>query len=106
MDGDGLDDVLIGAFGNDDSGYDAGKVYLILGSSLGSNTPLGSNTEIEPSDADYSFVGENAWDHASSSVSSAGDVNGDGLDDMLVGAPNNDDAGEHTGKAYVILGGF
>jgi hypothetical protein len=54
--------------------------------------------------ADYSFVGENWYDRAGYSVSSAGDVNGDGLDDLLVGANGNDDGGSYAGKAYLILG--
>ena len=74
--GDGLDDLLVGAYDNDDGG----TAYLILGSSLG------STAEIDLSDADYSFVGETSSDFAGCSVSGAGDVDGDGLDDLLVGA--------------------
>ena len=98
VDGDGLDDLLVGATGNDDGGSDAGKAYLILGASLG------STSEIDLSLADYSFVGEKSDDYAGRSVSSAGDVDGDGLDDLFVGAFNNDDGGGHAGKAYLILG--
>jgi hypothetical protein len=83
VDGDGLSDLLIGAYGNDDGGTSAGKAYLILGSSLG------SSPTIDLSLADYSFVGENGDDHAGSSVSNAGDVDGDGLEDILVGAPSD-----------------
>ena len=98
VDGDGLDDLLVGAYGNNDEGPNAGKVYLVLGASLG------SSSSIELSAADYSFVGENRWDNAGRSVSSAGDVDGDGLDDLLVGADYNDDGGESAGKVYLILG--
>ena len=98
VDGDGLGDLLVGAYGNDDGGADAGKAYLILGASLG------STSEIDLSLADYSFVGELSGDSAGHSVSSAGDVDGDGLDDLLVGAIFNDDGGNKAGKAYLILG--
>ena len=53
--------------------------------------------------ADYKLVGEVTRDSAGVSVSSAGDVDGDGLDDVLVGA-DGDTTGEATGAAYVILG--
>ena len=97
VDGDGLDDVLIGAYQNDDGGLRAGKAYLFLASSLG------SSNIIDLSQADYFFIGENADDYAGRSVSSAGDVDGDGLSDILIGAYQNDDGGGAAGKAYLIL---
>ena len=97
VDGDGFDDILIGAHYNNDGGADAGKSYLILGSSLGISS-------VDLSSADYSFIGEGAYDYAGSSISSAGDVNGDGLDDILIGAYNNDAGGTDAGKSYVIFG--
>jgi hypothetical protein len=98
VDGDGLDDVLVGAYGNDDGGSYAGAVYVVLGSSLGTSSTIDLST------ADYKLVGENASDYAGRSVSSAGDVDDDGLDDLLIGAPYNDDGGSNTGAAYIILG--
>ena len=79
VDGDGLDDLLVGAYGRDEGGSSAGKTYLILGASLG------ANPTIDLSAADYAFIGEAAGDNSGRSVSSAGDVDGDGLDDLLVG---------------------
>ena len=93
VDGDGRDDILIGAGGNDDGGNDAGKSYLILGSSLG------TSSTVDLSDADYAFTGENSGDRAES-TSSAGDVDGDGRDDILIGAGT----GGAAGVAYLILG--
>ena len=97
VDGDGLDDLLIGATGNDDGGTGAGKTYLILGSTAA------SGGSFNLSQADASFVGENAND-SSGWVSSAGDVDGDGLDDLLIGANGNDDGGGGAGKTYLFFG--
>jgi hypothetical protein len=98
VDGDGLDDVLVGAFFNDEGGSKAGAAYIILGSSLG------TSSTIDLSIADYKLVGESIKDYAGHSVSSAGDVDGDGLDDVLVGASLDDDGGGSAGAAYIILG--
>ena len=100
VDGDGLDDLFVGAFANDAGGTNAGKAYLILGSSLAAST----STTIDLSNADFAFIGESANDSAGSSVSTAGDVDGDGLDDIIVGAPYNDAGTNDAGKAYLILG--
>ena len=98
VDGDGKDDLLIGARWNDSAGIEAGKVYLVLGESLGSTSNLSLG------DADYTFAGEGSEDDAGHFVAGAGDVDGDGKDDLLVGAPFNDDGGSGAGRAYLVLG--
>ena len=99
VDGDGFADILIGSRENDDGGNRAGKAYLILASSLG------SSTTIDLADADYAFVGESASDYAGQSVSSAGDVDGDGLVDLAVGAYGSwySDGGSGRGQVYVLF---
>ena len=73
VDGDGLDDLLMGApiaAGAEDW---MGRTYLLLGSNLG------STREIDLSPTEYSFVGENTHDFAGGAVAGAGDVDGDGV---------------------------
>ena len=65
---------------------------------------MASGGSFDLSLADASFVGENANDLSGYSVSSAGDVDGDGLDDLLIGAYGNDDEGNYAGKTYLIFG--
>ena len=94
FDGDGYEDVLIGApyYGSNNTG----AAYLICGDS----SPLES---ITLSDANFIFEGEEANDYAGWSVSSAGDVNNDGYDEILIGAPY---AGiGDNGAAYLVFGG-
>ena len=97
VDGDGLDDLLIGAgYADNDGLYYVGRSYLVLGSSLA------GTTTIELASADYIFVGEGASANAGLSLQSAGDVDGDGLADILIAprVPAND---SEAGKAYLIL---
>ncbi len=93
---DTYQDILIGSTGNDDAGAGAGAVYLIYGqaSALASAS---LSTAIE-------FTGEAAGDAAGNSVSGAGDINGDGYSDFLIGAPLNDEAGADAGAAYLVYG--
>ncbi len=95
VDGDGYEDILLGAPRNDDAGEDAGKIYTILGRTGGWPTDLGN--------ADLAFTGEFTGDQLSV-VAAAGDTNGDGYDDFLLGAPYNDDTGNEAGKVYLLHG--
>ena len=98
VNGDGYDDILIGAHYNDHVGEDAGQTYLIFGKASG----WAMDTDLSASDA--SFLGEDQEDRSGLSVSGAGDVNGDGYDDVLIGAYLDDDGGSAAGQTYLILG--
>jgi hypothetical protein len=91
--GDGYDDVLVGANYNNVSGTNSGRVYLYYGGASMDNV------------ADMLMNGEVDYDYFGYSVSGAGDVNGDGFDDFIVGAHLNDEAYSSGGKAYLYLGG-
>ncbi|MBU1708971.1 MAG: integrin alpha, partial [Proteobacteria bacterium] len=90
VNGDGFDDMLIGAYGADS---EAGKTYVVYGSSVLADKNLSA--------ADATFSGEVAGDKSGNSVSGAGDVNGDGFDDLLIGAYGAD---SNTGKTYLLYG--
>jgi len=99
VNGDGYDDFLIGAYGNDDGVFGGGAAYLILGRPA---ADWGQGFDLAHTDA--SFLGEASEDYAGSAVSGAGDVNGDGLDDFIIGADGNDEAASWAGQVYLILG--
>ncbi len=96
-DGDGTDDLLVGASGNDDNGTSAGAAYLLLGSS----SPRTGSLSL--SGADATFLGESTLAYAGRSVQSAGDLDGDGLPDLLIGAHGDDGAGTAAGAAYLAF---
>ena len=92
VNGDGFDDMLIGAYRGIHEEEKVGKTYLIFGGMKSEDI----NTNL--SEADVTFIGEDVYDYSGHSVSSAGDVNGDGFYDILIGAYSNDEGGFHSGR--------
>ncbi|WAS94649.1 FG-GAP-like repeat-containing protein [Nannocystis punicea] len=102
VDGDGYDDVLVGAPGANPHGGDSGRGYVVFGGPGVQSTSL---AWIENGDGGFSLAGEATEDYCGFSVAPAGDVNGDGHADVIVGARGNDGKGEDAGRSYVVFGG-
>jgi hypothetical protein len=104
VNGDGFADVLIGARSVDGpAGANSGAVYVILGKA----GPFPTTMEVSTLNGSNGFTlrGAAAFDSAGSNVSGAGDLNGDGYDDMIVGAINADPNGvADAGQSYVVYG--
>ncbi|SFF17312.1 integrin alpha [Nitrosomonas sp. Nm166] len=100
--GDGFDDVIVGAFGAEPNGYDSGSSYVVFGKAAGFNATL----DLASLDGNSGFRldGVARYDSSGFSVSSAGDVNSDGFDDVIIGAPGADPNGENSGSSYVMFG--
>lgn len=95
VDGDGLDDVLVGAKGASSS---EGSAHIVLAASM----PGG---KVHLLDADHTLVGDTTGDGAQgATVTTAGDLNGDGATDLLIGMPAADDGAEDAGIVYVVFG--
>ncbi len=96
---DGVDDLLIGASG--DGGV--GGAYVLYGKTTG----FGASVELSAINGTNGFkiVGETAGDQTGYSATSIGDINGDGIDDIAIGAIAADPSGKSSaGKTYVVFG--
>jgi hypothetical protein len=94
VDGDGYDDLIVGAFLYDNDQVDDGRAYVFGGSPAGLKANPIWVVQDNQAGSTFGF-----------SVASAGDVNGDGFDDVAVGAPESSGDLLHEGRAFVYLGG-
>jgi hypothetical protein len=96
---DGFEDIITASTNNDEAGNSAGKAYLVFGHASG------WTLDFNLSGSDASWLGEAANNEAGKIVAKAGDVNGDGYNDILIAAPNNSDQTlTAQGQTYLILG--
>jgi hypothetical protein len=90
VNGDGRADLIVGAYGDDNNGNTSGSARVLSGAT---GLPL------------YTFNGDSADDRFGFSVRGAGDVDGDGRADLIVGAYQDDNNGNNSGSARVLSGG-
>jgi len=103
INGDGIADLIIGApYADPNSSY-SGSTYIVFG---GAGVGAGGSFDLSSLDGNNGFVlnGIAAGDRSGFSVSGAGDVNGDGIDDIIIGAPRTDYNGFSSGSSYVVFG--
>ncbi|MCB9165329.1 MAG: FG-GAP repeat protein [Flavobacteriales bacterium] len=91
VNGDGYDDVIVGAPNYDNGETNEGRAYVYYGGP-------------EPAIPDWSAESDQASAHFGTSVGSAGDVNGDGYSEVIIGAPDFDNGQTNEGRAYLFHG--
>mgnify|MGYP000316898391 CR=1 FL=1 len=86
---------MVGAYGDETRGFQAGAVHLFYG-------PI--TRDLTTADADAAIYGEYSYQWFGWAVDSSGDLNGDGYDDVVVTAENDANNGCQTGKVFVFYG--
>ena len=107
INGDGIDDMIIGAsragtYGSYGDRSFAGESYVVFGQNGG----FSSAFDLTTLNGNNGFLidGQSNYDASGTSVSSAGDVNGDGIDDLIIGAPYGSGSQPDAGQSYVVFG--
>ena len=98
VNGDTHVDILIGSYGAGSGSTGGGAAYLLLGPA----TTIGATADLSAADAKVEGTG--SGDTFGYTVGAAGDLDGDGLADMLFGAYLNDDGGTNAGSVYITYG--
>jgi len=99
LDGDGAGDIAVGAHYDSDGGPGTGAVWILF---LNSDGTVKSHQKI--SDTKGNFTGAlDDYDHFGASVAPLGDLNGDGVTDIVVGAHQDDDGGSNKGSVWILF---
>ncbi|WP_353717495.1 FG-GAP-like repeat-containing protein [Dyadobacter sp. 676] len=93
VNGDGYGDVIVGAPRFDNGQQDEGVAFLFPGTPDGISKTASNMLEADQADAGFG-----------TSVSAAGDINGDGFGDIIIGAMHYDDGEDEEGAAFVYMG--
>lgn len=96
LDGNGTDEILTGAYYNSDGTYKSGSAYFFTGPTSAVSSATDASLLTVTGDYTYSYFGQG--------VANLGDVDGDGYDDMAIGAGGYDDNGSQSGRVLFLSG--
>ena len=98
LDGNGTNDLAVGAYTDDDGGFNRGAVWILF---LDANNQVINNTKISDTSGNFTGVLDND-DRFGGSVSYLGDLNSDGLIELAVGADYDGDGGYWHGAVWIL----
>ena len=99
LDGDGVDDMAVGAFLDDDGGVNRGAVWILF---LNTDGTVKSYQKISDTQGGFTGTLDNN-DQFGVTAASLGDLNGDGVGDLVVGAQGDDDGGFNRGAVWILF---
>ena len=99
LDGDGIEDIAVGALWDDDGGSNRGAVWILF---LNTNGTVKSHQKISATEGGFTGTLDD-FDRFGSSVAGLGDLDGDGIEDIAVGAIDDDDGGFNRGAVWVLF---
>ena len=100
LDQDGVKDLVVGARSDDDGGTDAGAAYILF---MNSDLTVKSTSKISALSGGLGGGVLDGGDFFGYALASPGDLNNDGIQDLTVGAPNDDDGSEDAGAIYNLF---
>lgn len=99
LDGDGIVDLAVGALGDDDGGLDHGAVWILF---LADDGSVAAESKISSTAGGFSGDLDSA-DWFGFAATSLGDLDGDGVVDLAVGAPRDDDGAFNAGAVWILF---
>ncbi len=99
LDGDGVPDLAVGAFADDDGGFNRGAVWILF---LKTDGTVKSHQKISDTQGGFTGILDNG-DWFGGSVASLGDLDGDGVGELAVGADGDDDGGLTRGAVWILF---
>jgi hypothetical protein len=103
INGDGFDDLVIGAPNYSGLGANRGRIYVIFGKTSGWDTAITLDS-LNGSNGGFYIDGINDNSLTGQGIAMGGDFNGDSIDDFVIGAPDYPGNGNKNGEVYLILG--